>query len=243
MAAWEEIDSALVAGMERFADCATTLVRSSTPHSAIGSCPNACPTACFRFSDPKADSLLPKCRLARANRDRFSYRKCFASRNSMPHSSEIDAARFHASLSAFLGVSSRLKQPWWIIGGAATALMTGDFSDVHDVDVLLAPQDARRLIAELDLVDGSDGRTGRFRSEVYGTWSAPPLSIDLLGGFQVKVGNNWTSIAPTTRCPCVPPAGTVFLPSIDEQMELTKLLGRPRDFARIDRLMSVKRIG
>lgn len=155
---------------------------------------------------------------------------------------ETDGARVHASLSAFLGVSSHLEQPWWIIGGAATALMTSDFSDVHDVDVLLAPQDAQRLIAALDLVDGSDGGTGRFKSEVYGTWSAPPLPIDLLGGFQVKVGNKWTPIVPTTRCPCLTPAGTVFLPSIDEQMEITKLLGRPRDFVRIDRLKSIKPI-
>lgn len=144
----------------------------------------------------------------------------------------------HQALASLLKLSPDIRDPWWIIGGAATALITDSFTDVRDIDVLLSPSDARGLIAVLGLPDSTDGGTDRFRSEVYATWRAPPVPIDLLGGFQVKAGDHWTPVAPRTRQPFQTPAGTVFLPSVEEQIEITKLLGRPRNFERINRLTS-----
>ncbi|MDB5530745.1 MAG: hypothetical protein JWR51_3848 [Devosia sp.] len=143
---------------------------------------------------------------------------------------------FHDALASLLSLSAEIHDPWWIIGGTATALLTGGLEDVHDIDVLLSPADARRLIAVLGLTDGTDGGTERFRSEVYATWTTPPIPIDLLGGFQVRVGDHWTPVSPKTRRPFETAAGKVFLPSIEEHIEITKLLGRPRDFERIKRL-------
>jgi hypothetical protein len=39
------------------------------------------------------------------------------------------------------------RDPWCIIAGAATALHTGEWSDVHDIDVVVSVDDAGRLIA------------------------------------------------------------------------------------------------
>jgi hypothetical protein len=150
--------------------------------------------------------------------------------------SQVKANPCVQALASLLNIASEIHDPWWIIGGAATALLTGNITDVHDIDVLLSPADARRLIAILELPDGTDGGSSRFRSDVYATWTAPPVPIDLLGGFQVKAGDHWTPVAPKTRQPFQTPAGTVFLPSVEEQVEITKLLGRRRDFERIERL-------
>lgn len=154
------------------------------------------------------------------------------------HSPVVMTNGVHEALALLLDLSAEIRDPWWIIGGAATALITGSVADVHDIDVVLSPADARRLIAVLGLQDSTDGGTERFRSEVYATWRAPPVPVDLLGGFQVKAGDHWTPVAPKTRRPFQTPAGTVFLPSVEEQIEITKLLGRPRDFERINRLTS-----
>ncbi|HEV7277545.1 MAG TPA: hypothetical protein VGN80_14770 [Devosiaceae bacterium] len=89
------------------------------------------------------------------------------------------------------------------------------------------------MIECLDLPDKTDGGTERFRSEVYATWMVPSVPIDLLGGFHVKVNGRWTPIRPKTREPTVTPVGTVFLPSVEEHIAITRLLGRPRDFQRI----------
>ncbi len=140
------------------------------------------------------------------------------------------------ALAFFLDVAAELRDPWWIIGGAATALIIDNDADVQDIDLLLSPADARRLITILGLPDSTDGGTERFRSEVYATWRVPPVPIDLLGGFQVKVSDHWTPVAPKTRQPFQTPAGTIFLPSVEEQIEITERLGRPRDFERINLL-------
>ena len=124
---------------------------------------------------------------------------------------------------------------WWILGGAATALFTADYADVHDIDVLLSPTNARRMIQRYPIAARTDGGTERFRSEVYGTWYLP-VPIDFLGGFQIRSNGLWTTIWPHTRQPLETSAGTVFLPAIEEHIEITRLLGRPRDFERIARL-------
>ena len=142
----------------------------------------------------------------------------------------------HQALADLLDLSAEIQDPWWIIGGAATALITGSIEDVRDIDVLLSPADARRLIGVLDLPDSTDGGTERFRSEVYATWMAPPVPIDLLGGFQAKAGDRWTPVSPKTRRGLETVVGTVFIPSVEEQIEITKLLGRPQDLERINRL-------
>lgn len=146
------------------------------------------------------------------------------------------------ALASFLDVASEIHDPWWVVGGAATALFLNDTTDVHDIDVLLSPADAQRLIVILELPDSTDEGTERFRSKVYATWTAPAIPIDLLGGFQVKVGEHWTLVNPKTRQAFETAAGTVFLPSLDEHIELTRLLGRPRDFERIAEMTLLNRI-
>lgn len=141
-----------------------------------------------------------------------------------------------ASLSSLIEVSGHLTGPWWIIGGAATALYAGDQGDdLHDVDVIVSVADARRLIERLDIEDRTDGGSERFRSRVYATWWLD-LPVDFLGDFEVKINGTWRPVRPQTRNPFSTPAGVVFMPSLEEHIEITRTLGRPRDFERIARL-------
>ena len=147
----------------------------------------------------------------------------------------------HKTLDALIDVARDACDPWWIIGGAATALITNEFEDVHDVDILLTPADALQVIGRLNLRDATDGGTSKFRSKVYATWTSPPLPIDFLGGFQVHVDGEWKSVSPMTREALTTPFGAVYIPALKEHIEITRHFGRSRDLERVQRLRRLGR--
>ncbi len=59
------------------------------------------------------------------------------------------------------------RDPWWIIAGAAFSLVTEQWDDLQDIDVLCSPEDARQIINTRSLKDRSDGGTERFRSKTF----------------------------------------------------------------------------
>ena len=89
-------------------------------------------------------------------------------------------------------------EPWWIIGNAAVALH-GVTLPVANVDLLLAPSDATRVLQQMETPVTRDGGQGRFRSEVFGRWRGSVIPIDVLGGFQVLHKGCWIEVRPMTR--------------------------------------------
>jgi len=134
-----------------------------------------------------------------------------------------------------LDLLSLAKSPWCIIAGSATALYTRDWSDVLDIDVIVAVDEARRLIASGTFTDHTDGGSSRYRSVVYATNDNGPMPIDICADFEVHVDGSWRPVRPTPT-PIDTPAGTIYVPSLREQLEITRLLGRPKDAPRIARL-------
>lgn len=142
--------------------------------------------------------------------------------------------RHRDGLSNVITAFSVTQDPWCIIAGAATALHTGDWSDVHDIDVIVSVADARRLIAGADFVDRTDGGNDVYRSVIYASRPGP-VDIDIFGDFEIYAGGRWTSVTPTPIA-LDTPAGTVFIPGVQEQLAITRMLGRPKDSPRIARL-------
>lgn len=137
-------------------------------------------------------------------------------------------------LATLITVFSITRDPWCIVAGAATALHTGDWRGVQDIDVIVSVEDARRLIASGAVIDRTDGGSAPYRSVVYATINAP-MPIDLFAGFEIHSGGEWWPVAPTPT-PFETPVGTVYVPNLREQLDITRRLGRPKDLARIWRL-------
>lgn len=137
-------------------------------------------------------------------------------------------------LTALIDAFTASSDPWCIIAGAATALHTSDWSDVHDIDVVVSVADACRLVAGCGFVDRSDGGNGTYRSAIYATRPGE-VEIDIFADFEICVGGIWTPVMPTPIA-IETPAGVAFVPSVEEQLAITRMLGRPKDSPRIARL-------
>lgn len=137
---------------------------------------------------------------------------------------------------AAANVMKAARDPWWIISSAAVALHGADAGHVADVDVLLSVNDAEYLLPPLglELQPGSDHPD--FRSNIFGTWTAPPLQIEFMAGFWYRSGVNWLPVQPRTREAIEVGDITVFVPSREELSQLLRNFGRPKDLARANKL-------
>ena len=142
--------------------------------------------------------------------------------------------RHLVALATLISTFSGSKDPWCIIAGAATALHTNDWTDVSDIDVVVSVADARHLVATGGFVDRTDGGKGVYRSKVYATRPGP-VEIDVFGDFEICARGVWTPVMPTPVA-IETAVGTVFVPSIPQQLAITQMLGREKDKPRIARL-------
>ena len=113
------------------------------------------------------------------------------------------------------------RDDWWLVGGAAVALHGVAAVEIADIDILLSPRDARRILAALNISRDEGGGVDRFRSDVFGRWTGLPLSIDLMAGLQVRTGEAWTRIEPATREAILVEGHPIYVPS---RVELIRYL-------------------
>ena len=139
-----------------------------------------------------------------------------------------------ARMTALSEALSATRDAWCIVAGAATAIHTGDWSDVQDIDVVVSQADARRLIAHSGFIDRTDGGNAVYRSSIFATRPGS-VEIDICADFEICVAGVWSSVRPTPT-PVETPAGTVSVPEIHEQLALTRMLGRQKDGPRIRKL-------
>ena len=135
------------------------------------------------------------------------------------------------TLLATARVLTAAKAPWWVIGSAAVALH-GAAVAVGDVDVLLAEDDARRLLPRIGLHPSPGQSDGRFRSSLFARWNAPALAVELMSGLHVAGPNGWTPVNLLTRVPVALGDATLFVPDRAELVALLHRFGRAKDLAR-----------
>lgn len=120
---------------------------------------------------------------------------------------------------------------WWVIGSTALALSGIDVAP-RDVDVFAASDviEAARAVLDVPAVpSGSD----RFRSSPYFQFCPEGgVDIDFMGGLQVCSNGKWIGLQIETVSPLRCGNSTIFLPTLDEQVRILNLFGRPKDLAR-----------
>ena len=137
-----------------------------------------------------------------------------------------------ALLVALAGELACCRDPWWVIGSAAMALHGASPLEVADVDLLLGPADAAAVLDRRGIAAVPGTADGRFHSDIFGRWTAPPRAVELFGGFKVRSGGAWREIVPETREAKRVGGSTLFVPSVGELIALGRLFGRSKDAAR-----------
>jgi hypothetical protein len=137
-----------------------------------------------------------------------------------------------ATLEQLLPYIQTLSHPWWLFGSAAMALHGAHPIEIGDVDLLVSRADAPLLLGRLGLPLVPGTESDRFHSDVFATWSEPPLKVEIVAGFRVRVGEAWQEVRPRTRQPIELPFGTVYVPDVPELITLCRLFDRPKDRER-----------
>ena len=120
---------------------------------------------------------------------------------------------------------------WWIIGSAALALGGIDVTP-GDIDVFAASdviETARRTLG----VAARPSSSELFRSSPY--FQVRPeggLEIDFMGALEVRSASEWIGLHIESRISVTIGSATLFVPSLEEQVAILRLFGRPKDLAR-----------
>jgi hypothetical protein len=105
-------------------------------------------------------------------------------------------AGLEPTLAEVARIGTTLQDDWWVIGSAAIALM-GVEIEVLDVDLLVSERDARMLLDGWAVPKPVSTQI-RFRS-VSGVHSRTPIPVEVMGGLEVDMDDQWVAITPTTR--------------------------------------------
>ena len=135
-------------------------------------------------------------------------------------------------------VASVATDQWWVIGSTAVVLHGRRVPHVGDVDVLMSARDADALlthVGEFPLVGHSNER---FLSQIFGTWTRPPLPVEVMGGLGIATPSGWRDVSLSTHQPITLDGGTIYVPSADELVRLLHSFGRAKDLERADLLQS-----
>ena len=136
------------------------------------------------------------------------------------------------SLAMAAGMAAEAADPWWIIGSAAVVLLGGGISQVKDVDLMMSVRDADAFLRRAGVMARGTEKSDRFRSRVFGIWTAPPVPVEVFGGFEVATNGAWRPVSFETREAIVVGHSQIFVPSRSELVRLLETFGRPKDLER-----------
>ena len=128
---------------------------------------------------------------------------------------------------------AQARDPWWIIGSAAVTLHGAHVPDIKDVDVLMTASDAEQVLRDLGLPSRPPTTSTMFRSSAFGTWSAPPLPVEIMGDLNLATPAGWRPVRPNTREAVTVDGHQLFVPAASELIALLRSFGRPKDLVRI----------
>lgn len=136
------------------------------------------------------------------------------------------------TLGCVAAIMEEARGPWWIIASAAAALHGAKPIIVADVDILLSVEDIGRILPLIGIEPYPAPPNPLFRSKVLAKWPAPPVPVDLMAGFEHRVGDVWYPVWPATRQAIAIGTATVYVPERDELRRIIAGFGRPKDLER-----------
>ena len=122
------------------------------------------------------------------------------------------------------------RDPWLLIGSAAARLAGAQVERINDIDLLLSLRDLETLKERWrDIPGNPPPPSAQFRSAGFRRFETP-LPVEAIAEFELKTERGeWMRIAPKTRVR----HGDLYAPSVAEQIEILRLMGREKDGPRI----------
>ncbi len=143
-----------------------------------------------------------------------------------------DFPDLESTLVALQPALASAQHPWWVLGSAAVALISGKADVIRDVDVLFDPRDAEAILRRLGLVPLSVAADDQFKSAVFAKWNGAALPVELFAGFCLREGGTWSEYVPQSRVAVTLGEAAAFVPERAELLALLHRFGRPKDLAR-----------
>lgn len=140
------------------------------------------------------------------------------------------------SLETIASATPALRDTWWVFGGTAMVLAGLEGQHVPDIDILASPRDARVLLETLGGEAVPDPGEGVFRSRVFGRILTTPVPLEIMAEMDIRDGGDWVPVRFHTRLPVTVGDITVFIPTVQEQIDMARLFGRPKDLQRAEAL-------
>jgi len=132
--------------------------------------------------------------------------------------------------------ASGARDPWWIIGSAAVVLYGRSVAHVKDVDLMMSAADAEVFLRRVGESPRNGKPNDRFRSLVFGIWSAPPVPVEVMGGFSIATRDGWRDVSLATRETVTVGGRSICVPAAEELIQLLRSFGRTKDLERADLL-------
>ena len=126
------------------------------------------------------------------------------------------------------------RDPWWILGSAAIALIGVNPNGVRDIDVLVSEQDAQDLMTRNCLENQSDGGTARYHSNTFLLPELGPYRVEVMAGYKIRSNDEWANVWPRTRVAVEVAGSILWVPEASEQIDILRRLNRPKDRSRIE---------
>jgi hypothetical protein len=148
----------------------------------------------------------------------------------------MQTQRLHKAAHALADLLSITRDPWWIFGGAAMALLGVESEEVKDIDVLISAADAGILTKAFGFINHADSGHNRFRSSWFAKLTLDDMPVEILAEFQVGHGDHWERILPVTRHQIRLSGASFYTPEPQELADIFEKCARPKDLARATRL-------
>ena len=144
------------------------------------------------------------------------------------------------TLSAVARMLSDAKDAWWVLGSVAVAVKGYEAGHIADIDVLVSPEDAKRLMAVHGLDNLHDGGTARYRSTHFLCPDLGPIPVEIMAGYEILSGEAWQAVWPLSRERIQVGGANVFVPSDADLIDILQRLGRDKDQPRLQAMISPK---
>lgn len=122
---------------------------------------------------------------------------------------------------------------WWIIGSAAIAASGIEAAEPEDVDILGSSTALLKFLEHWQVAPAVSNPSGQFRSHPYVRVRLPGcIPIETMGDLQVRTSGEWLPVSPATRVELKSAGHSIFVPTLDEQIAILRMFGRPKDLAK-----------
>ena len=136
------------------------------------------------------------------------------------------------TLQRLAGVMGVAQDRWCIFGGAAFALHGFVAEAVRDIDLIVTPDDAARLITAYGWQNMADGGSDKFRSGVILRPVLGDMPVEILSAFQSNRDGGWVNIAIPEVIHVQAGSVMVPVPTRPSLASMFRACGRPKDVAK-----------